>query len=126
MTSALAMTMKSVEKVTMRAGVRAGTLRERISRRAAPTAVKKPKMAKGDAVSPPGWATRSAPVMPRPTRAKRRPPTFSPKNSHMPSSTTRGAICAMAVTSAMGMCFRATMKQRMATTSLTERSTTQG
>ena len=126
MTTALIITMNRVEKVTTSAGVRAGTLRERMSRSAAPSAVKKPKMAKGEAASPPGWATMRAPVMPRPTSARRRPPAFSPKNSHMPSSTTSGAIWAMAVTSAMGMWPSAMMKQRMATTSLKERSTTQG
>jgi len=118
--------MSSVEKVTARAGVRGGTLRERMSRKAAPTAVRKPKMAKGEEATPPGCATMSAPVMPRPTSARRRPPTFSPKNTHMPSSTMKGEIWAMAVTSAIGIAFSAVMKQRMARSSLTERSTTQG
>ena len=126
MTSAPIITMNRVEKVTASAGVRAGTLRERMSRKAAPTAVRKPKMAKGDEATPPGCATMSAPVMPRPTRKSRKPPTFSPKNTHMPSSTTSGEICAMAVTSAIGIWASAVMKQRMATSSLAERSSTQG
>ena len=66
------------------------------------------------------------PVMPKPTRNSRKPPTFSPKNTHMPSSTTSGEICAMAVTSAIGIWASAVMKQRMATSSLAERSSTQG
>ena len=64
--------------------------------------------------------------MPSPTRNSLRPPTFSPKNTHMPSSTTRGEIWAMAVRSAMGIWASAVMKARIAMSSLAERSSTQG
>ena len=64
--------------------------------------------------------------MPSATRPSRNPPTFSPKNSHMPSSTIKGEIWQMAVRSAICMWFSAVMKARMAPTSLKDRSTTQG
>ena len=120
------MTMNRVEKVTASAGVCAGTLRERMSRKAAPTAVRKPKTAKGDEAMPPGCATISAPVMPSPTRNSLNPPTRSPKNTHMPSNTTSGEIWAMAVRSAIGIWASAVMKARIAISSQPERSSTQG
>ena len=96
-----------------------------MSRTAAPSAVKKPRMAMGEAASLPGCATSRAPVIPTPISARRSMPMRSPKNSQMPSSTRSGAICAMAVMSAIGISFRARMKLRMAKTSHSERSATQ-
>jgi hypothetical protein len=101
--------MMTVEKVTARAGTLLGTVRLKTSRSATPSALTNASTAADETPLASGWATRRAPAKPTAINAMRRGPIFSRQIDATSTIRSSGAVCTIAMTSAIGMTDSATI-----------------